>query len=469
MRPIQQHRVLKEALQHDPGNFHHQRPLLNPQHLSPLVQNMNVGGHIGHAGGKLNPFHGHGKLAAHPHSHQLPRIENSSDKEQINNLQQRVKDLEKENFKLQHHVQQAEQSIRNYREILQAHNITNLTPPISGKENKTNSKSQPAIPSASEIPMPSKPPVDVDAIRAQHQLEIKALRDQSEKVKRDMEQMLQSLRSEKDTQAKSAMDALQQLQRLQEEFKREREEWERRSQEKDALLQSKAGEQENLSKLHSQLQEQLQQALASQQLKAKTPSPKKRPARPLLEEFSSHITAHATLINQVQSQIRVLKDGTKEDLANLQHFCHQSVQLVVRRCKELLQRKELEVERLKIDHDTTIISYMEQIEDLSSQLITAQTMRMQTTFTRQDMACSPMKSISDAAARETEETSTLIRQLKKQLEDAHLGVAGLQEVHGAEIKAVKHVAHVKELQRVAREREQSLDKDRLSIELKHLK
>jgi len=58
---------------------------------------------------------------------------------------------------------------------------------------------------------------------------------------------------------------------------------------------------------------------------------------------------------------------------------------------------------------------------------------------------------------------------QQRITDATAALAGLQEVHEAEIKAVKHEAHVKDLIRVGREREASLERDRLLIQLGHLK
>eukprot|EP01034_Spumella_vulgaris_P022863 gene22863-29040_t len=62
-----------------------------------------------------------------------------------------------------------------------------------------------------------------------------------------------------------------------------------------------------------------------------------------------------------------------------------------------------------------------------------------------------------------------IETLLHQLTCASAELVNLQLVHSAEIKAVQHVSHVRELQRVAKEREAALEKDRLAIEAKHLK
>lgn len=60
-------------------------------------------------------------------------------------------------------------------------------------------------------------------------------------------------------------------------------------------------------------------------------------------------------------------------------------------------------------------------------------------------------------------------QLLQRLGDATSALAGLEEVHSAELKAVKHVAHVKDLARVAKEREIAIERDRMLLEMKHLR
>jgi hypothetical protein len=58
---------------------------------------------------------------------------------------------------------------------------------------------------------------------------------------------------------------------------------------------------------------------------------------------------------------------------------------------------------------------------------------------------------------------------QQRLGSATQALQGLQEVHQAELKAVRHEAHIKDLLRVAKEREADIEKDRLQIELKHIK
>jgi hypothetical protein len=62
-----------------------------------------------------------------------------------------------------------------------------------------------------------------------------------------------------------------------------------------------------------------------------------------------------------------------------------------------------------------------------------------------------------------------VEHYKQRLTSAASALNSLQEVHAAEVKAVKHEAHVKDLVRVAKEREASIERDRLAIELKYIK
>ena len=76
----------------------------------------------------------------------LPRIDAGSEREQVSQLTKRVKELEKENFQLNHHVQQAEQSLRNYRELM-ANNLNKQQDPSASKS------LAPAVP-APVVPVP---------------------------------------------------------------------------------------------------------------------------------------------------------------------------------------------------------------------------------------------------------------------------------------------------------------------------
>lgn len=88
---------------------------------------------------------------------------------------------------------------------------------------------------------------------------------------------------------------------------------------------------------------------------------------------------------------------------------------------------------------------------------------------RFDQICA--KQESQLAQRSTQCMNDRLRveSIQQRLQSAAQAFAALQEVHAAEIKAVKHEAHIKDLLRVAKEREAALEKDRLQIEIKHIK
>jgi len=71
--------------------------------------------------------------------------------------------------------------------------------------------------------------------------------------------------------------------------------------------------------------------------------------------------------------------------------------------------------------------------------------------------------------QESAEQKARVGHYKERLRSATNALSGLQEVHAAEVKAVKHEAHVKDLMRVAKEREAAIEKDKLSIQINYIK
>jgi len=110
MRPVHSHRVIKDKT-----------TLLDNiekrQILAPVNPNLlqhpptrTVSDDVSKSNSKQSLFVGFPKIET-VHSN------DTLNKDSILNLQKRVKELEKENFRLNHHVQQAEQSIKNYRDM----------------------------------------------------------------------------------------------------------------------------------------------------------------------------------------------------------------------------------------------------------------------------------------------------------------------------------------------------------------
>jgi len=88
---------------------------------------------------------------------------------------------------------------------------------------------------------------------------------------------------------------------------------------------------------------------------------------------------------------------------------------------------------------------------------------------RFDQICSKQETLLAQRSTQCMNDRLRVEAALQRLASATQAVAALQEVHAAEVKAVKHEAHVKDLLRVAKEREAAIEKDRLQIEIKHIK
>ena len=129
-----------------------------------------------------------------------------------------------------------------------------------------------------------------------------------------------------------------------------------------------------------------------------------------------------------------------------------------------IAERDAEIVDLKrrIDRDNTHL--LQQSQDLD-----ALRQRLMSERERYDAIC--MEQERQLAQRTAQCMNHQLRadNFQQRLGTAAQALAGLQEVHAAEIKAVRHEAHVKDLLRVAKERQADLEKDRLKIELNHNK
>ena len=88
---------------------------------------------------------------------------------------------------------------------------------------------------------------------------------------------------------------------------------------------------------------------------------------------------------------------------------------------------------------------------------------------RFDQICSKQETLLSQRTTQCMNDRLRVEAAQQRLASATQAVEALQEVHAAEVKAVKHEAHVKDLLRVAKEREAAIEKDKLQIEIKHIK
>lgn len=129
-----------------------------------------------------------------------------------------------------------------------------------------------------------------------------------------------------------------------------------------------------------------------------------------------------------------------------------------------LAEKDAELDQLKRRIEQDRVHLLHQSDDLD-----ALRTRLLSERERFDKICTDQE--HQLAQRTAQYQNERLRAdaLQVRLQSASQALAGLQEVHQAEVKAVKHEAHVKDLLRVAKEREAALEKDKLQIELKHNK
>lgn len=474
MRPVQNHRILKEVFAVDSAS--NQGAKLPHQQLVPLLQ-PNA---LGHGFQKLQPFTSQSHKGMHQANHHLPRLESG----ELLTLQQRVKELEKDNFKLQHHVQQAEQSIRNYRDILAAHNLpTTLPSPVmatnagkvpaaithESKENKVNLIKAP-------------PPVDMTVVNARHEQQLSALRTQHDLATQELEKSLATMRNENEAHVSRLAAAERKMREMEQAHRQMQLQWEERLQTQTEEIAKQAAEQARWNTLRESLEQQLQQQLLEKQ-QQKRLSPKKSPGKSFGKPVLGDLTISAWRavhkeVHDLRDRCRSLQTQLTEEIKKVEHHCLQNIQLILRKSQENQQRHALLLQRTHIDHDTTIIAYMQQIEELQTNMHSLhQQLQAAQEKDRERSRNLISKQQAAEASQATEEAYVLLQlqfqQLQRKQEtdraQTQQHVLLWQKASKEEVSAVKKLAHVKELQRIAKEREYSLDRDRLSLELKHLK
>ncbi|RYG68725.1 hypothetical protein EON64_04535, partial [archaeon] len=351
----------------------------------------------------------------------LPRITSHVESD----LNKRVKELEKENFKLNHHVQQAEQTMRNYRSLLLKHNI-NPSEPITA-------------PIPAPVPQSSTPP---------------KAPEKSEKVASDA--MLAALQHTINTLQSDIATLHTHIAQLDLENK--------------SLTQSLA---EYKSK-QGGVQELVRQAEALQQ-GMRVRERKIHEMENEMAGYKTDIQRHVLRNKKLQCLLEVMSEqlrGLKEEQQELRGVMSQGVQTVHMHLQAQLshilhrtrQSKALSPKKpspLKMDRASRL---EEELEGLRGQL---EGYRGQV-----DTLTTHMQSLSNAAGgthAELAQAQSQVMVLTERLNSVQAGIQDMQTLHQGEVKAVRHVAHIKELRRLAKEREESIEKDRLGMEVKFLK
>lgn len=451
LKPNQAHRVIKDAKQ-------------APALLQPITTRDNAA-----------PVHLRSSSASENGSI-LPRIDSVSsanDRDQLEQMKRRVKELEKENFKLSHHVSQAEQSIKNYRGFL---------------ANR---------PSSSSMPSTTRDYAVQTDVEAQNQaLQINALTERAEKA----EAKLTSITTLNADLLHKNNEFLKENKRLREQLDRKNEDDKSSNQqllEKIALQEKQIKEFEDNLAAHASNAQSVNVLLESKLLKSVLG----------LKDLRQSARTHKS---QIESEISELKDRIKQDYEAIivqivTKFMQESKQfegrinqlmndkyqsdILINRLNHELSTVKQEMDQLVILHQKEQALYLKQIHQ-HQQSPNAAAAVLNATPSHNKLhplhspenlkkhgLITPNKHSSHISSTDKlhppsdhgADDRALISEYRTKLQEAAMEVNNLQVVHAAEIKAIQHISHVKELIRVAKERETSLIIDKLTLELKHFK
>jgi chromosome segregation ATPase len=189
-------------------------------------------------------------------------------------------------------------------------------------------------------------------------------------------------------------------------------------------------------------------------------SPLSTPAKPVLPPPAE---TTSLMIDACGSPLSPLANRSNYNAAAANAAAAIQVDLHVQ-TKLRLAEKEAELSELQARADRDRALLRQQSDDLN-----ALRQRLLSERERYDAVCRAQESQLAQRAGQCAAHQQRADAFQQRLGQATHALQGLQEVHAAEVKAVRHEAHIRDLQRVAKERETDLEKDRLQIELKHIK
>lgn len=449
MKSQQLHRVIKDIPSTAPNGGSVKAQILIPINLTSVSGSFNSGnGQIINSNYLTPALTNSGKNVSFPKIIGN-NLENNNTNDLVSSLQQRVKELEKENYKLSHHVSQAEQSIRNYREILTAHNLpTTLSNPSSIGNSKSNSFSTPAgavedlTGKSGKIvtaPAPA-PPSDSarvastasssvsrektcesgieNKIKSSQPLsgvvsESNKLGEVDKQLLNDLERKLEAAFANNSNLQQKLETASLQLIRAEDIHRTQRETLQKRNNDQELQIV-------NISKKLSDAQKDIVFRSRSQ--------------ANYKENNIEKLTELSSAVKSLKSEVNTLKTRVKQELAS----CNKEVSDAFHAISE----KSIKIRALMQNKSFKIGQELNEYKD--------------------QLQRSNIADVDNAKQQITLRYAT-------QLQSAQTAVASLSNVHAAEIKAVKHLSHIKELTRIAKEREYAIEIDRMSIECKYLK
>lgn len=379
----------------------------------------------------------------------LPKIDNgnSSNRDQIINMEKRIKDLEKENYRLSHHVQQAEQTLRNYREVFGA-----LPAELPKNDKSINIAPKAPVHVATVVNKENATP----SVTNNHELQqLQAQIVCFEAKLRESQQRTQDISSERDKVSN-------QLRELQAQFNQQLDtikQYHRTNEKNDQTIQS----------LHQTISQQKEE-LIHLKMKVGSSSSSSSEEQQKKKKLQQIVRQLSLLLQQTRDEYKQLKAHTKDEIQSLQSQTNRQIEdlqnyfsLLLNNSLQYLQAHRAEFALFKNEHDQIVLRFQERIHQLES---SPKKGTGQTSPKKAELL-SPIKSA--AALMELENLQRMNKEFSSRLETTTNALASLSDLHKAEIKSIKHLAHIRELIRVAKEREQAIDKDRMIIEIKHLK
>jgi len=468
MKSIQTHRIIKDKISH------------SNEDLLPNNNNNGNGKQLGLMVSQTPQHHGHNNnqmlmkklapISAREISHSiqenlhgkganlfvgLPRIGNgdasSSDRDQINNLQKRIKDLEKENYRLNHHISQAEQTLKNYRDVYGS------------------------IPSD---PVKSNPPAKISNVQVINKENLTSAEANLAQATAQLQSQLQALEKQlKDSQQRN-QDLTQENQKQSNQIK----ELQSQSRQIEALHQQIKQLQSQHDKDEQQIT-QLKEEISQYKMRVASLSSPVKSNRASSNDHKQLIKSLQTSLHQLREEYQSTKRTAQDEMISIQSYANAHIEqlqnyfsLILQTASQTIQQQKSEHIVFKVETERTISELQEKIRQLETVASQKPIIKSPVKVAKAEIALSPIKISNDVADVSADDGTNEVETLKRRSQEyqekivkTSQAITSLSGLHLAEIKSIKHLAHIRELIRVAKEREQAIDKDRMIIEIKQLK
>lgn len=413
--------------------------------------------------------------------------------ETILSLQKRIKDLEKENYRLNHHVQQAEQTLRSYREVF-GNLPTDLPTPAQSQPNTSRTTASNSS-SSSNAPITSTS-TNAAAVKENLLPSVNNGKDQTELIEKLTAKFTGADNRYKETLAKN-QELVQEKEKLIANFTQTIDTFKQQ-------IRSLTGQSEKHEMLINTLtvtnQQQKEEIISLKMKISSLSSPMKRQEEYTRQksQMETALIAYAKQVREYKNYQLEMKKGLEEELNHWKLHYHQQIEslqnyfsLLLDNTLQQLQQQKSEYIVYKVESERTIHTQQQQVKDLEDELHKLKHQKLAVSPSGKSLisptkggtasgggggtALTPKKAAAKAVEemdiinKEIEKLQKLAKEYERKFDSTTQAVSNLSDLHLAEVKSIKHLAHIRELIRVAKEREQAIDKDRMIIEIKQLK